>query len=63
LTVSARVLTASPLLSLRLVALGAASIAAAAGFVELAKGGAEVVEHLSHISEKTGISIHDLPNL
>jgi len=41
-------------------ALGAASIAAAAGFVELAKGGAEVVEHLSHISEKTGISIHDL---
>src|SRR6266403_902702 len=41
-------------------ALGAAAIAAGAGFVELAKGGAEVVEHLSHISEKTGISVHDL---
>src|SRR5467141_656260 len=41
-------------------ALGAAAIGAAAGFVELAKGGAEVVEHLAHISEKTGISIRDL---
>src|SRR6266403_2396312 len=41
-------------------ALGAAAIGAAAGFVEMAKGGAEVVEHLAHISEKTGISIRDL---
>src|SRR6266481_8565749 len=35
-------------------ALGAAAIAAGAGFLELAKGGAEVVEHLSLISQKTG---------
>ena len=41
-------------------ALGAAAIAAGAGFIELAKGGAEVVEHLSHISEKTGIGVRDL---
>jgi len=41
-------------------ALGVAAIAATAGFIELAKGGAEVVEHLAHISEKTGISIRDL---
>ncbi len=40
--------------------LAAAGIAAAAGMAELAKGGAEVVEHLQHISEKTGISVHDL---
>src|SRR6266478_4886134 len=41
-------------------ALGAAAIAAAAGFIELAKGGAEIVEHLAHISEKTGIGVRDL---
>src|SRR5260370_42092540 len=41
-------------------ALGAASIAAAAGFIELGKGGAELVEHLSIISQKTGISVRDL---
>src|SRR6266436_643198 len=41
-------------------ALGAASIAAAAGFIELGKGGAELVEHLNLISQKTGISVRDL---
>ena len=41
-------------------ALGVAAIAAGAGLLEMAKGGAEVVEKLAHISEKTGISIRDL---
>jgi hypothetical protein len=41
-------------------ALAVAAVAAAAGFVELAKGGAEIVEHLSQVSQKTGISIRDL---
>src|SRR6267143_1431418 len=41
-------------------ALGVAAIAAGAGLLEMAKGGAEVVERLAHISEKTGISIRDL---
>ncbi len=40
--------------------LAVAAIAAGAGLLEMAKGGAEVVEHLAHISEKTGISIRDL---
>src|SRR5229473_1903460 len=41
-------------------ALGAASIAAAAGFIELGKGGAELVEHLNLVSQKTGIGVRDL---
>jgi hypothetical protein len=41
-------------------ALGAAAIAAAAGFIELGKGGAELVEHLSQVSQKTGIGVRDL---
>jgi hypothetical protein len=40
--------------------LAVAAVAAGAGLLEMAKGGAEVVEHLAHISEKTGISIRDL---
>src|SRR6266481_4895992 len=40
--------------------LAAAGIAAAAGLLELGKSGAELVEHLNIISEKTGISIRDL---
>jgi hypothetical protein len=43
-----------------LAALGVAALGAAAGFIELAKGGAEIVEHLSQVSQKTGISIRDL---
>jgi hypothetical protein len=38
----------------------AAGIAAAAGLSLMAKEGAEVTERLAHISEKTGISTHDL---
>ncbi|HZV89567.1 MAG TPA: hypothetical protein VFF95_18610 [Candidatus Binatus sp.] len=41
-------------------ALGAAGVAAAAGFIELGKSGAEVVEKLDLVSQKTGISIRDL---
>jgi hypothetical protein len=41
-------------------ALGAAAIAAAAGFIELGKGGAELVEHLNQVSQKTGISVREL---
>src|SRR6266481_5042122 len=40
--------------------LAAAGIAAAAGLLELGKSGAELVEHLNIISQKTGISIRDL---
>jgi hypothetical protein len=40
--------------------LGVAAIGAAAGLTALALEGAEVVERLGHISEKTGISTHDL---
>src|SRR6266404_8272523 len=50
-------------ISLAVTALGglaAAGIAAAAGLVELGKSGAELVEHLNIISQKTGISIRDL---
>jgi hypothetical protein len=39
---------------------GAAGIAAASGLAAIAKQGAEVIERLSHISQKTGISVHDL---
>jgi hypothetical protein len=41
-------------------ALGAAAIAGAVALGELAKGGAEIVERFSLISQKTGISIRDL---
>lgn len=41
-------------------AVAAASLAAAAGLLEMAKSGAELVENLEHISQKTGISIRDL---
>jgi hypothetical protein len=41
-------------------AIGAAGIAAAAGLAALAISGAELVERLSNISQKTGISIRDL---
>ena len=41
-------------------ALGAAAIAAGAGLIELGKGGAELVEHLEQVSQKTGISVRDL---
>ena len=41
-------------------ALGAAAVGAAAGFIELGKGGAELVEHLSQVSQKTGIGVRDL---
>jgi hypothetical protein len=41
-------------------AFGVAGIAAAAGIAALAMHGAELVERLSLISQKTGISIHDL---
>lgn len=41
-------------------AIGAAGIAAAAGLAAMAISGAEVVERLSNISQKTGISIRDL---
>ena len=41
-------------------ALAAAGIAAAAGLVELGKSGAELVEHLSQVSQKTGIGVRDL---
>lgn len=41
-------------------ALGGAAIAAAAGMAVLAKEGAEVTEHLSQVSQKTGISISQL---
>ena len=41
-------------------ALGAAAVAAGAGFIELGKQGAEIVEHLSQISQKTGIGVRDL---
>jgi hypothetical protein len=40
--------------------LAAAGIAAAAGLLELGKSGAELVEHLSQVSQKTGIGIRDL---
>src|SRR6267378_2662597 len=40
--------------------LAAAGLAAAAGLLELGKSGAELVEHLQHVSEKTGISVRDL---
>src|SRR5258708_34637924 len=40
--------------------LAAGAIAAAAGLVELGKSGAELVEHLSQVSQKTGISVRDL---
>src|SRR6266481_57306 len=40
--------------------LAAAGIAAAAGLVELGKSGAELVEHLSQVSQKTGIGIRSL---
>jgi hypothetical protein len=40
--------------------LAAAGIAAAAGLVELGKSGAELVEHLQHVSEKTGIGVRSL---
>jgi hypothetical protein len=40
--------------------LAAAGIAAAGALVELGKGGAELVEHLSQVSQKTGISVRDL---
>ncbi|HWY42638.1 MAG TPA: hypothetical protein VNX66_04030 [Candidatus Sulfotelmatobacter sp.] len=40
--------------------LAAAGIAAAGAMLELGKGGAEVVEHLSLISQKTGIGVRDL---
>lgn len=41
-------------------ALGAAAVAAGAGFIELGKQGAEIVEHLSQMSQKTGIGVRDL---
>src|SRR5271154_390879 len=41
-------------------ALGAAAIGAAAGLTELAKGGGEIVEQLSLVSQKTGISVQSL---
>src|SRR6267378_5167025 len=50
-------------ISIAVTALGglaAAGIAAAAGLVELGKSGAELVEHLSQVSQKTGISVRDL---
>src|SRR6266404_5681554 len=50
-------------ISIAVTALGglaAAGIAAAAGLVELGKSGAELVEHLQHVSEKTGIGVRDL---
>ena len=40
--------------------LATAAIAAGAGLLELGKSGAELVEHLSLVSQKTGISIRDL---
>src|SRR5438094_434952 len=40
--------------------LAAAGVAAAVGLFEMAKSGAEVIERLSLISQKTGISIRDL---
>jgi hypothetical protein len=43
-----------------IAAFGVAGIAAAAGIAALAMHGAELVERLSLISQKTGISIHDL---
>jgi hypothetical protein len=43
-----------------IAAIGVAGIAAAAGIAALAIHGAELVERLSLISQKTGISIHDL---
>src|ERR1700732_4523442 len=50
-------------ISLAVTALGglaAAGIAAAAGLVELGKSGAELVEHLNQVSQKTGIGARDL---
>ncbi len=50
-------------ISIAVTALGglaAAGIAAAAGLVELGKSGAELVEHLQHVSEKTGIGVRSL---
>jgi len=50
-------------ISIAVTALGglaAAGIAAAAGLVELGKSGAELVEHLSQVSQKTGIGIRSL---
>jgi hypothetical protein len=41
-------------------ALAAAGVAAAAGFIELGKSGAELVEKLDLVSQKTGISVRDL---
>jgi hypothetical protein len=46
--------------AIALGAVGAAAIAGAAGLAELAISGAEVVERLSNISQKTGVSIRDL---
>jgi hypothetical protein len=40
--------------------LAAAGLAAAGAYVELGKAGAELVEHFSQVSQKTGIGIHDL---
>jgi hypothetical protein len=44
-------------------ALGAAAIGAASGLAIMAKEGAELTEHLSQVSQKTGISVHDLQTL
>lgn len=46
--------------ALGVAAVGAAAIAAAAGLTKLALEGAELVHHLDQVSQKTGISIHDL---
>lgn len=43
-----------------IAAIGTAAVATAAGLAALAIHGAELVERLSLISQKTGISIHDL---
>jgi len=40
--------------------LAAAGLAAAGAYVELGKSGAELVEHFSQVSQKTGIGIRDL---